>query len=135
MDTLPNPKGYLFAPILVPSLHVLFTPLWLALDGKADLAVLAMTWQMVAWFALTAACLATISPALWVARRRIAAFPFKSFNKYHKLALAITAAALASMFLMGPYKAIRSVPATWLFAYVSAACFLSGLYTKQNSQR
>jgi hypothetical protein len=129
MTTLPEPRGFLIAPILVPSLHVLFTPLWSILGGKPELAVLAMAWQCIAWFDLVAVCLATLSPALWVVRRKIAAFPHRSLFPRHKLLIALTTSILASFFLMGPYPSIRSVPMAWFFAYLSAACFLSGVYT------
>lgn len=130
MNTLPNPRGYLIAPILVPSLHVLFTPLWTALGGQPELVVLAMAWQSIAWFGLMAACLATLSPALWMARNRIAAFPHKSLGRRHKILMGIGSSALASLLLMGPSPKRHSTPLSWLVAYFASACFLSGIYTE-----
>lgn len=126
MEPLPMSRGYLIAPILVPSLHVLFTPLWAVLGGQAELALLAMCWQLVAWFGLTAVCLATFSPALWASRRSIAGLPLphKACNKFQILMLAVIAAALASFFLMGSYPTFRSTPVSWVCGYISAACFL-----------
>jgi hypothetical protein len=67
-------------------------------------------------------------PALWLARKYIATFPHRSLNRRHKLLVAMAASALASLFL-GSYADIRSLPAAWLFAYLSAASFLSGFFT------
>ena len=133
MNPLPDPRGYLIAPILVPSLHVLFTPAWCALGGQPELAVLAMAWQSIAWFGLMAVSLATLSPALWITRKQIAAFPYKSLSRRDKIFLGIGCSALASLFLMGPMPNIRSIPLSWLFAYFASACFLSGIYTKQST--
>ncbi len=133
MNPLPDPRGYLIAPILVPSLHVLFTPVWSALRGQPELAVLAMAWQSIAWFWLMAVSLATISPALWIARKQIAAFPYKAVSRRDKLLLGIVSSALASLFLMGPFPNIHSTPVSWLFAYFASACFLSGIYTKHST--
>lgn len=131
MERLPMSRGYLIAPILVPSLHVLFTPLWAVLGGQAELALLAMCWQLVAWFGLTAVCLATFSPALWIARKSIAGVPHKVFKKLQKLMVAFIAAAMASFFLMGPYPMFRSIPVAWLCGYIAAVCFLSALYKNE----
>lgn len=64
-----QPQAYLVAPLFAPTLHVLFTPAWLVLDGRANEASVAMAWQTIAWFALQAVCLATQVPVLWLLRR------------------------------------------------------------------
>lgn len=130
METHPDPRGYLIAPVLAPSLHVLFTPVWTILGGQPELIVLATTWQVVAWFALVAICLATHSPALWLMRQQIARFPHQALSRRHKLAIGVVASALASLLLMGPIQGVRFIPGAWLLSCFASACFMSGLYAR-----
>ncbi|MCH2242362.1 MAG: hypothetical protein MK041_10630 [Aquabacterium sp.] len=127
---LPEPRGYLIAPAIVPTVHVVLTPVWMVVTGQSQLAVMAMAWQMIAWFGLSAFCLATLSPALWLMRRRISRFPHRSLGPRHKLVIGIIGSALASLLLVG-LLGVRSLLLSWLFAYLSGACFLSALYIKR----
>lgn len=128
MEALPDPRGYLLAPLIAPSLHVLFTPVWTTLGGQPELAVLAMAWQVVAWFALVAICLATHSPALWLMRKQMSLFPHHALERRHKIAIGLVASALASLLLIGPIQGIRFIPGAWLLSCFASACFMSGLY-------
>ena len=130
MQPHPDPRGYLIAPVLAPSLHVLFTPIWAMLGGQSELALLAMTWQVVAWFALVAICLATHSPALWLMRQHIARFPHQALRRHHKITIGVVASALASLFLIGPVQGVRFIPGAWLLSCFASACFMSGLYAR-----
>lgn len=130
MQPHPDPRGYLIAPVLAPSLHVLFTPIWAMLGGQPELALFAMTWQVVAWFALVAICLATHSPALWLMRKHIAGFPHQALRRHHKIVIGVVASALASSLFIGPVQGVRFIPGSWLLSCFAAACFMSGLYAQ-----
>lgn len=133
MKALPDPLGYLVAPVLVPSLHVLFTPFWAVLGGEAELWASAMAWQVIAWFGLMAFCLATLGPALWLARQHVHWFPHRALGCQQKVALGVAGSALASLLLVGSIEGLQSVPGSWVLAYFASACFLSGLYTRSAS--
>ena len=134
MKTLPDPLGYLIAPVLVPSVHVLLTPVWAVLGGQPELAVSAMAWQVIAWFGLMAICLATLSPALWLARKHIHWFPHSSLSRRHRVTLGVVASGVASLLLIGTIEGVQSIPAAGLFAYFASACYLSGLHTKREGE-
>lgn len=110
-----DPIGYLLAPLLAPTLNILFTPLWPLLQGRPGAASEALGWMVVAWFGLEAICLATLSPLLWLARHAIAGWPLPPSLS---LGIAVLLSALASWWLFG---IATSVFLSWMAAAGSAA--------------
>ena len=127
MEEKIDSRGYIFAPLTAPTLHIVFTPLWALMGGNPSSAVLAMAWQVIAWFGLMAVCLATYSPALWLMRKHIANWPFPAATRRHKLIMGVVASVLSSMFLIGPV-AVRFVLGAWLAGLLASACVMSALF-------
>ena len=121
-------RGYIFAPLIAPTLHIVFTPLWVLLAGHPSSAFLAMAWQVIAWFGLMAICLATYSPALWLMRKHIANLPYRAATRRRKLIMGVVTSAISSMLLIGPV-ALRFVPGAWLAGLLASACFMSALFS------
>ena len=122
METLPMSRGYLIAPILVSSLHVLFTPLWAVLGGQAGhvLATGCLVWSD--------RCLSCdVQPSALGRPQKHCGLASQGVKKFQKLMIAVIAAVFASFFIMGPYPTFRSTPVSWVCGYISAACFLSVL--------
>ena len=127
MEVQIDSRGYIFAPLIAPTLHIVFTPLWVLLGGHPASAILAMAWQLIAWFGLMAVCLATYSPALWLMRKHIASFPHQALTRKQKLIIGVVASAISSMFLLGPV-AVRLVPGAWLAGLLASGSFMSALF-------
>jgi hypothetical protein len=119
-----DPRTYLFAPLLAPTLHIALAPLWGVLNGQSGSLVQATLWQVVAWFALEAVCLATFCPLLWLLRQHILRV---RFNRRVAWACAILFAVAASYALLGARPEFRSTVLSWLAALTSATFAFSAL--------
>jgi hypothetical protein len=122
MNSDVDSRGYL-APLLAPTLHVALVPLWSAFSGHAETALVAMAWQIIAWFFLEAVCLATISPLLWLFRRQIL---WRPVNRKVAGGMAFLFAVAASFMLF------RSPLVSWLSAFVASAFAFGALQTRKD---
>ena len=120
-------RAYLFAPLFAPTLHVLLVPLWVALRGQSEAIVQATLWQVVAWFALEAVCLATLGPLLWLLREHIL-----RVRLIRRIAWGCAAlfAAASSYALFGASPESRSAVLSWFAALVSATFAFSAINSR-----
>lgn len=123
MTTSTDPRGYLVAPLFAPTVHVLLTPIWVILSGHTNQAFVAMGWQVIAWFAIEAICLATISPLLWLVRNQISRLaPGRS-----------VAWSIATLFAVAAsYLLFRSVASSWFAAFASAVVIFARFQVHEN---
>ncbi|MDI1260219.1 hypothetical protein [Aquabacterium sp.] len=125
-------RGYLLAPLVPPTLNILFVPVWSVLSGHSGLAFSAMVWQVVAWFGLEAICLASIYPILWLFHRRILSLPI---NPSLAVALSITFSAGSSFALFGPIQWQGHVAISWAFAAIASVFAFSAFHSMQKHRR
>jgi O-antigen/teichoic acid export membrane protein len=118
-------RAYLLAPLLPPTVHVVLAPVWSVLSGRPELALSVMAWQFVAWFALQAVCLATMTPLLWLLRR---SFVGRRLSKRATWTLAGLSSGLASFALLGPIPALHSPAISWFAAFAAAALVFLGFH-------
>jgi len=122
-------RGYLLAPLVPPTLNIAFVPVWSILAGHAESAGAAMAWQLVAWFGLEAACLASIYPLLWLLHKQIISLPVSTRVA---AALSFFFSACASFALFGPIQVQGHVFASWGFAFIAAALAFSAFQSRQS---
>jgi hypothetical protein len=120
-------RGYLLAPLVPPTLNIAFVPVWSILTGHATSAAGAMAWQLIAWFGLEAACLATIYPPLWLLHKQIVALPVSTSLA---AALAVIFSGCSSFVLFGPIQAQGHVLVSWAFAFIAAALAFSAFQSR-----
>jgi hypothetical protein len=124
--TRPLPRSYA-APLVTPTLHLVFTPLWLSLMGRQNEAVVVTAWQAIAWLYLTPLCLLTMLPFLWVARRALPAVNLKPALAWF---IILSSSAVSSVALLGAFKYAQSPLVSWLAALLAALVLASQLKAK-----
>jgi len=117
MPTEVDQRGYLLAPWVPPTAHVLLAPLWSVIAGEQELAVQSFGWSVIAWLGLQGVCLATMAPLLWLLRRVLAYLPQRVFA----WAAAAVFSVIASYLLAFPRFAEWSLALSWFAAFVAAS--------------
>jgi hypothetical protein len=112
MATKIDPKSYLIAPLFAPTLHIFLTPIWAIVSNRMDRAFEAMAWQTIAWFALEAICLATMTPLLWLIRNQVSKLTLRRSTAWSIATLCAMAAS---------YLLFRSALLSWFASFTSAA--------------
>lgn len=125
--TRPLPRSYA-APLVAPTLHLLFTPLWLLLIGRQNEALVVTAWQAIAWLYLAPFCLVTMLPLIWVARRT---FPPVNLKLPVAWFIVLSSSAASSLALLGAFKYAQSPLLSWLAALLAALVLESQLKAKE----
>ena len=115
-------------PLVAPTLHLVFTPLWLLLMGRGNEAVVVTAWQAIAWLYLAPLCLLTMFPFLWVAHRALSAIKLNSALVW---LVVLSSSAVSSLALFGAFKYSQSPVVSWLAALLAALALASQLKPKE----
>jgi hypothetical protein len=126
--TSPLPRLYA-APLVAPTLHLVFTPLWLLVMGRQSEIVVVTAWQAIAWLYLAPLCTVTMIPLLWAARRTLPTGELKPVLAWF---IVLASSAVSSLALLGAFKYAQSPLASWLAALLAALVLASHIRTKEH---
>ena len=117
-----EPRAYVFAPLVAPTVHVAASAGWQVIAGRSDLAVTTAGWQAIAWFALVSFVLATHPITLRVLRSPLLKLAH-SVPALLSWAVSVVSALAASYILF-----VLGLPvASWFAAFAASAFAFSAI--------
>lgn len=113
-----DPIGYLVAPLVSPTLNIVFVPIFDALGGHPEFSGESVIWMVIAWFGLEAICLATLYPLLWLLRHALMRL---QVSVSAAVIAAVSLSGVASYLLFGTAHVAHATPLSWLAAAAASA--------------
>lgn len=122
-----DPIGYLVAPLVPPTLNIVFVPMFAVLAGHPEYSTVSAAWMVIAWFGLEAVCLATLSPLLWLCRHLLMRV---NMTIGAAIIAAVSLSGVASYLLFGTSSVAHAMPLSWLAA-ATASVFAFVAYQRR----
>ena len=123
-----DPIGYLVAPLVPPTLNIVFVPMFALMAGHPEYSSVSAAWMVIAWFGLEAICLATLSPLLWLCRHL---FMRVNMPTGAAVTATISLSGVASYLLFGASSVAHAIPLSWLAA-ATASVFAFVAYQRRS---